>query len=345
MATLTATLTGPSPRISARAALAPAGVAELTGPSPIARLAAGHHISARGVSPGLNASGTVTTVLNARITGPAAVVIASGKGGSTGEARLTTTSPFTVRARMGAVARVSAAASLLRASTAAGATGVLKAEGPGPLLRASATQHSFGSAILVGPMLRPVPSGSAVITGPAPRITSSSLTVAPTTYEAYATNLRYDRENERERVVERGGNEVTRYTSYPFERIIRFRDSYYGITPAGMYLLEGETDDGVPIQWALRTGTTDFDMPTKKNPAYAYVGGRLGPAAEFTVLTGEKSDNSYTYTTPRGQTAQNYRQIFGRGLDARYYAFAIAGDGEFEVDDLTFEVTPRTRRI
>ena len=75
------------------------------------------------------------------------------------------------------------------------------------------------------------------------------------------------------------------------------------------------------------------------------MGGRLGPSTTFTVLTGEKQENNYPYTTPRGSTAQNYRQKFGRGLDARYYAFQLEGDGELEIDDLDIEVVMRTRRI
>ena len=55
-------------------------------------------------------------------------------------------------------------------------------------------------------------------------------------------------------------------------------------------------------------------------------------------------DDSYAYTTPRGPTAQNYRQKFGRGLDARYYAFGLAGAGDMEIDDLDIEVVMRANR-
>ena len=82
----------------------------------------------------------------------------------------------------------------------------------------------------------------------------------------------------------------------------------------------------------------------KKNTASAYVGGRLGPATTFTVFTGEKLDSSYAYTTSRGPTAQNHRQKFGRGLDARYYAFGLAGAGDMEIDDLDIEVVMRANR-
>ena len=156
-------------------------------------------------------------------------------------------------------------------------------------------------------------------------------------YEAYCTNLRTD--------IENGGHEMTRFTEFPLLRVLRFNGRYYGLAPDGLHRLGGARDGAEPIRWAVSTGTTDFGTRELKHLPSVYVGGRLGPGARFTVHEGEKRDVAYSYTTPRGQTAQNYRQLFGKGLRARYYSFTLAGDDEFELDGLHFEVAASKRRI
>ena len=65
----------------------------------------------------------------------------------------------------------------------------------------------------------------------------------------------------------------------------------------------------------------------------------------FTVQAGEREDNAYHYRTPRGQTAQNYRCTLGRGMNERYYAFGVSGQGPLEIDGLEFEVLRGQRRV
>ena len=204
-------------------------------------------------------------------------------------------------------------------------------------LVAGATAENHGSANLIAPSPRMGDTAQAWLVAPMARLVAIGSATVTVDYEAYSINLTHSDPE--------ATDEVTRYTNFPFERIVRYQGSYFGMAADGLYLLEGNTDDGAPIEWALRTGTTDFGKSQKKNTASGYVGGRLGPSTTFTVLTGEKQENNYPYTTPRGSTAQNYRQKFGRGLDARYYAFQLEGDGELEIDDLDIEVVMRTRRI
>jgi hypothetical protein len=64
-------------------------------------------------------------------------------------------------------------------------------------------------------------AAGAVIQATAQGVAAIGTAVVAVTHEAYAVNLRSE--------VEGGGNEVTRYTDYPFERIVRWRGSYYGM--------------------------------------------------------------------------------------------------------------------
>lgn len=284
----------------------------------------------------LSASATTTLLGRAEISLPALTLNASGTVSLTARAELTLPS-INLAGYAGALMSATVGGVQIEASGTTAIAG--RAELTLPLfeLDASATLENVGRAELTLPAIQSTPWAVAWMTLPGVTLTAIGEAVVAVTHEAYAVNLRTS--------TEAGGNEVTRYTDYPFERIVRWRGSYFGMAADGLYLLEGTTNDGEPIEWALQTATTDFGRAEKKNTASGYVGGRLGPAATFTVYTGEKSENAYPYTTPRGQTAKNHRQRFGRGLDARYYAFGLSGDGEFEMDDLDIEVVMRTRRI
>lgn len=297
----------------------------------------GANAAAKAPAPVLAAAGSGAGWAHAVLLAPLATVSATGSVSSTASAAIVAPAAAVIGYSGAACAIALDGVPGIQATGVSGSTGGAVLVLPLFDLAASGSAQSYGSADLLAPAPRMGATAQAWLVAPGAKLTAVGSAAVAITHEAYAVNLRSE--------LEGGGNEVTRYTNYPFERIVRWRGSYYGMAADGLYLLEGTTDDGQPIEWVLRTGTTDFGKPEKKNTASAYVGGRLGPATTFTVLTGEKLESSYDYTTPRGATAQNYRQKFGRGLDARYYAFQLAGSGELELDDITFEVIPRTRRI
>ena len=331
-----APLAMPRLRLNAYAAPSLQNVAQMD--CPAWSLAAAAGAGAAGIMPSavLSASATTTLRGEATMSAPAAKLTASATASLMGQASLTLAGAYGLVGYAGALVSATIGACTLQAEGTNGIAGAAQLTLPLYELDASASLENVGRAELVSPPMAATPWAVAWMTAPAARMTAIGTAVVAVTHEAYAVNLRSE--------VEGGGNEVTRYTDYPFERIVRWRGSYYGMAADGLYLLEGSTDNGQPIEWALRTGTTDFGKAEKKNTASAYVGGRLGAATTFTVFTGEKRDDSYAYTTPRGTTAQNYRQKFGRGLDARYYAFGLAGAGDMEIDDLDIEVVMRANR-
>jgi hypothetical protein len=140
-------------------------------------------------------------------------------------------------------------------------------------------------------------------------------------------------------------DELTRYTNFPFTHVVRYKNSYYGVAAGALYLLEGTTDDGDPIPYAVQTAKTDFDMTERKTVVSAYLGGRLGAAETISLVVGEHDTKVYSHTTPRGPLAQNYRQKFGLGIRDRYYALRVEGSDVFELDTIDFEVNKLTRRI
>ncbi len=254
------------------------------------------------------------------------------------------------------LAQITMQAPAIRAEIVTG--GLISMQGPVPTVHAEATTEVLAEISMVAPAARLILEAQgeataefvlcapamhangwvqAVLFMPLARARLEATVVVPVSYEAYAINLRTQ--------VETGGNEVTRYTAFPFTRIVRWRGRYVAMAADGLYFLGGDTDAGQPIAWHLHTGTTDFGSAQRKAWISCYVGGRMPPCSRFTVAVGEKCQERYPYDTPRGATAQNYRQKFGRGMDARYYALELSGRGALTIDDLEAEVVNKTRRI
>lgn len=298
--------------------------------------------------PTLAVTGETTTIGSASLAMPRFSLSASGDTEALASAELTVSSGYELSAYTGAVL----AATLinrftLSATSDAGAIMSAMLEMPQFTLTFEASVESFGTAELTMPMLVPVGSGQARMTMPPFRLNAVATAIVAATYEGYAVNLRapLDSEAQRRDVYP----EVTRYTGMPFNQIVRFDDNYYGVANDGLYLLGGDTDDGAAIAWAFDTCMTDFGSKQQKRAVSVYIGGRLEDQATLTVYPSEGvgTSESYAYTTPRGEGAQNYRQKVGKGIKARYYAFGLAdtAGNYIEIDSMDFEAPILKRAI
>lgn len=225
-------------------------------------------------------------------------------------------------------------------------------------LESSSTLELFGSADLTLPAVTATGEGSLVLTAsgalvlpalrmdhvvavmvlPAITVTGVASLSGSVEYEAYVVNLKSTDGNNR--------YEVTRYTNWPFTRVIRLGESYYGVSTDGLYLLGGDTDDTEPIAWNWLTAKTDFDDIKLKTVAEVTVGGRFGSSAVAKVIECE-NDHEYVYHNPREADSQNTRIKFGRGLKSRYYQFGMNDDegSDLSIDTLDFAVVPHRRVI
>lgn len=220
-----------------------------------------------------------------------------------------------------------------------GAVGSIQATLPLLQVAATVTTQSWGSISAVIPAITSGNKGAIWALLPGLELTIIGTATVAVTYEAYALNLNHAPS------AEPPVDEMTRYTNYPFDRIVRYKNSYYGMNSTGLYLLEGTTDDGTAIAWDVKTHKSDFDTEQKKTIIEAFFGGRMGAAATITLHVGETSSSAYSYTTPRGATAQNYRQAFGRGIKNRYYALEASGSGDLMIDTVTLNIATLTRKV
>lgn len=285
--------------------------------------------------------GTFNIVGSANTTAPAAIVAASGFGGGLGSAEASLTDKFIAIGYSGAIISATVSGITAIASGTSGSVGWAAVELPLYELNASGAMQNFGSADIMMPAIQPTPSGIAWLILPGFTLTAIGTAVVTATYEAYAINLIH-------KGVKDPVDEVTRYTNFPFERIVRYQNSYFGVAADGLYLLEGTTDHATPattIPWEFKTHLTDFENPKEKTVVSAYFGGRMGKAETITLYAGEKTTKAYKYKTTRGSTAQNHREKFGRGIKARYFAVGADGADVMELDNIEFNIHSLTRRI
>jgi len=289
----------------------------------------------------LSAAATGTNWLKASITAPMGTLSATGTVSGTSQANIT--APMgTLIGYAGMVCSITLTGSpTLDAHVTSG--GVMTASLTGPMATLplfELTTESFSNANIIAPMGKMGATLQAWIIAPMGTLTAIGTAVVAATYEAYAINLNH--------ADPTANDEVTRYTNFPFTQIVRYQGSYFGVAADGLYLLEGTTDYAATptaIPWAFKTATTDFKEPKQKTVAAAYFGGRLGPASTITLYAGEGAGVAYAHSTPRGALAQNYRQVFGKGVKARYYSIGAAGTGTLELDDIEFDIHNLTRRI
>ena len=310
-----------------------------TAPVPTLSARGGANAKLTAPSPTLTTTATFTNFGRASITAPSATLSASGTVSGVGQAALTFSTPYKLVGYSGAVASITLTGKhTVQATSTAGSIGGAAITCPLFELSASGTAQNYGSASLLAPAARLGAQAQAWLKPPGFTLTAIGSATITATYEAYAVNLLH-------RNTDTPVNEATRYTNFPFTHVVRYKNSYYGANATGLYLLEGTTDDGVPIPWEFKTTITDFESPMAKTVVSAYFAGRMGPEATVGIHLGESGDVSYSHSTPRGPVAQNYRQVFGLGLKARYYALSVAGEGIMELDSVEFNTKTLSRRI
>ena len=295
-------------------------------------------------SPGftLSASMTGTSLMTASLVSPGFTLSAASLGSPWSMTASLSSPGFTLSSYGGAYAALTSPGFTVSGAITGGSTLSAALNSPGIRLSGVITRISTLTGTLIAPAIVPVPRMTANLTSPGFSVVATGYAVLPVTYTAYAVNLLHDEPKPGD---EAPVDEVTHYTNYPFDRIVRYKGDYYGINATGLYKLSGSTDDGTVIPWVLTTHITDFKSEQKKMVESMYVAGRLPPSATIKVYTGERGSNSYAFTTPRGAYAQNYRQKFGRGMRERYYAFEVSGTGAFTIDSISLNTGVLARKV
>lgn len=142
----------------------------------------------------------------------------------------------------------------------------------------------------------------------------------------------------------------SQYSNYPFNSLAEMHGKYYGLTESGLYLLEGDDDDGEPIDAVIRTGLLDFGSHYLKNATMAYVGRTSAGQLILKVIVtdlGQKKEWWYELRPTEADNFRDGRVEIGRGLRSRYWQFEIVNKdgGDFDIDDVTLLYQILNRRV
>ena len=135
------------------------------------------------------------------------------------------------------------------------------------------------------------------------------------------------------------------YESYAFNSFANVGGQMFGARSDGLYLMEGDTDAGVPIRASLAFGSTDFKTRHLKRPEHAYIGVASSGTMYLKVIVQGKE---YVYAARRSDDYMAVQRIdIGRGIRASYLAFELYNsDGcDFELNTVSFYAAELTRSI
>jgi hypothetical protein len=143
-----------------------------------------------------------------------------------------------------------------------------------------------------------------------------ALTVVPV--KAYAMNVLHA--------------EITEYSNYTFDRIVRLHGDYYGIRQDGVYLLSGDDDNGVRINASFKTGRMDMGTAHLKRVPYVYMDSQdktvIQPFVENVAIG--KFDSNY----------EGRRTRLARGANGRFWAFKVNNVAGGKMDIRSLELYP-----
>jgi hypothetical protein len=143
---------------------------------------------------------------------------------------------------------------------------------------------------------------------------------------------------------------LSEYENYDFNSFCKVGDVYLGAKDEGLYLLDGDTDEGAPIDAAVRTMMLDFGSPVQKRVRNAYIGytssGKLLLRVRV-VDNGELKEQWYEAQELQAQAPREQMIRVGRGLRSRYWQFELVNvDGaDFELMDLELHPVYLNRRV
>ena len=144
---------------------------------------------------------------------------------------------------------------------------------------------------------------------------------------------------------------VSEYDNYLFNSLAYSPDEMLGCNDQGLYVLDGDDDDGATIDAEITSLMLDFDTSKLKRMSAAYIGYTSSGQLLLKIRSvdqGEFVEYWYEGRNPNAQTppGQNRMKI-GKGLRSRYWTFEltnIAGS-DFELDKVELYPIVLQRRV
>lgn len=167
----------------------------------------------------------------------------------------------------------------------------------------------------------------------------------------FAANLTIDNGEYIAWVLNTQSKGLSRYTQYPFNSFARIGGRFVGAAADGLHWLDGDTDDGAPIEARLRLGLSGLgDRKLKRVPdcfiGYTSTGQLLLKAVTVDEQTGDRVAAIYRLRPRAAGSKRENAFKLGRGMRAVDWDFEIENvDGAgFDLSDVQFNVLRVERR-
>ena len=129
---------------------------------------------------------------------------------------------------------------------------------------------------------------------------------------------------------------TSRYSKFPMTSLCTFKGLVYGVNAAGVYKLDGEADQTQPIKASVIFSNTDMGTQRNKRVPNVYIGIRSKGHMQLRTVVNARENRYYAFNA--GADVRGVRVNLGKGLNSRYWQFAIQNvDGApFEIDSIGF---------
>jgi hypothetical protein len=149
-------------------------------------------------------------------------------------------------------------------------------------------------------------------------------------------------------VMNTEGLSIAPYSNFGFHSLAAHANKVFAVSPAGIYELTGETDDGRKIEAYVKGGFNDFGSPQRKRASdlyLSYTGGRLQAAIE--TYDGPKTVYNYPIEEREASAPRNNRMKVGRGLVSRYWRTEVRNltGATFKVYEIGLNTVTSKRRL
>jgi hypothetical protein len=141
---------------------------------------------------------------------------------------------------------------------------------------------------------------------------------------------------------------VTEYNSYPFNSFCDYHGTgiYIGASEEGIFLLDGDDDNGVKINAAIQTMTEDLWAKVMKRLREGFAVKRGGPLAVQLILDEGRLNPVTRDLLSVRDVMQEERVKFPHGLKNRFFSTIIKnlGGSDFDLDSLRIFCDEISRR-
>lgn len=141
---------------------------------------------------------------------------------------------------------------------------------------------------------------------------------------------------------------LTTYDNYEFSSMVEHNGVLYGVSPAGVFALNGSTDNGRDIAANVKTGFMDFNMRETKRMSDLYVG-YTGGDLECDVESYDGPQEVYTYQLEEREAnaPRNNRMKIGKGLSSRYWRIDVknVNGADFQLYNIEANIGRSNRRL